>query len=330
MKKKILIIGSNSFAGSCFINFLLEKNFEVYGCSRRNEIMSSYLLYKRNKNIKKFTFFSLDINKSITKLVKLINKKKIGFIVNFSAQGMVEESWQNPDHWYQTNVVSQVKLVNELRKIKFIKKYINFSTPEVYGNISSWSNEKTAHNPTTPYAISRSCFDTHLLNLNNYYNFPCIITRTANIYGPGQQLYRIVPKVIMSVLRKKKIPLHGNGNSLRSFIYMEDVCDAIYKILLKGKIGNVYHISTNKMISIKNLVQLILKLMNKKFKENIKIVQERVGKDKYYKLSSKKIRHELSWRDNIDLHQGLNETINWVKKNYKKMYKEKLTYKHIK
>jgi dTDP-glucose 4,6-dehydratase len=330
MKKKILIIGSNSFAGASLINFLLEKNYEVYGCSRRKQILKPYLLYKKNSNLKNFFFFKTDINKCTKKLIKLIKRNKIKYIINFTAQGMVEESWTNPDHWYNTNVVSQVKLIEKIKKIKFIKKYINFSTPEVYGNTKLWCKENAFHNPTTPYATSRSCLDVHLINLHKFYNFPCIITRTANIYGPGQQLYRIVPKVIMSICRKIKIPLHGNGASLRSFIHMTDVCEAIYKILNKGKLGNVYHISTNKIISVSNLVKIILKTMNKKFDHNVKLEKDRIGKDKCYKLDSSKIRNKLKWNDEISLQKGIEETISWISENYSELCKEKLSYTHIK
>ena len=165
-------------------------------------------------------------------ILRIIKKNDISHIINFAAQGMVEESWFSPEDWYKTNFTSQILLINQIIKLKTIKKYINFSTPEVYGSTKKFFKESYSFNPSTPYALSRASFDLHLKLLNKNYNFPMIITRTANIYGPYQQLYRIIPKSIIS-LKKRKINLHGGGNSIRSFIFMSDVSEALYKILLR-------------------------------------------------------------------------------------------------
>ena len=263
--RKILVIGSNSFAGSDFIDYILNKNFKVYGVSRDKEIKNEHLRYKENKNLKNFRFYKINLNirKDINKLIKIVKKQKIQHIVNFAAQGMVAESWINPQDWYLTNVVSNSILIKELSKLKIIK-YLNFSTPEVYGNTSSLIKEGNIFAPTTPYAISRSAQDFNLLAYYKTYNFPVVFTRAANIYGPYQQSYRIIPKVIISILTNKKIPIHGKGDTLRSFIYMPDVSRALYKILLdKKNLGETFHISSKKFISILKLSKLI----NKKSKK---------------------------------------------------------------
>jgi dTDP-glucose 4,6-dehydratase len=212
--KNVLIIGSNSFAGSNFIDFLLNKNFKIYGVSRKKEIDNEYLSYKKNKNLNNFKFYKINLNlkKDINKLIKIIKNKKIPYIVNFAAQGMVAESWINPQDWYMTNVVSNSILIKKLSKLK-IKKYLNFSTPEVYGNTPFLMKESNTFAPTTPYAISRSAQDFNLLAYYKTYNFPVVFTRAANIYGPYQQSYRIISKVIISILTNKKIPIHGKGNT---------------------------------------------------------------------------------------------------------------------
>ena len=219
--KKVLIIGSNSFAGSDFIDFLLKKNFKIYGVSRSKENNKIFLKYKYNKKLKNFTFQKINLNlkKDLIKLINIIKNEKINYIVNFAAQGMVAESWVNPEDWYLTNVYSNSVLIKELSKLK-IKKYINFSTPEVYGNTTFLKKESNNFAPTTPYAVSRSAQDLNLLAYYKTYNFPVVFTRAANIYGPYQQSYRIIPKVIISILTNKKIPIHGKGDTLRSFIYI--------------------------------------------------------------------------------------------------------------
>ncbi|MDA7442160.1 GDP-mannose 4,6-dehydratase [Candidatus Pelagibacter ubique] len=329
--KKILIIGSNSFAGSNFTDYLLDKNFKVYGVSRSKEIKKEYLSYKKNKKLKNFKFFRINLNlrKDIYRLIQIVKNQKIQYIANFAAQGMVAESWIKPEDWYFTNVVSNSILIKELSKLK-IKKYLNFSTPEVYGNTSSLMKESNIFAPTTPYAISRSAQDFNLLAHFKTFNFPVTFTRAANIYGPYQQSYRIIPKIIISILTNKKIPIHGKGDTLRSFIYMQDVSRVLYKILLdKKNLGQTFHISTNKFINILELTKLINKLMGVKYK-NTYHVNERDGKDLKYTLNSSKIRKKYSWSEKTNLEDGIINTINWVKKNFNYLKKSSLNYTHKK
>ena len=328
---KVLIIGSNSFAGSDFADYLLSKSFSVYGVSRNKEINKEHLRYKKNINLKNFKFFKINLNlkKDLNKLIMLIKKQKINYIVNFAAQGMVAESWINPEDWYLTNVVSNSILIKELKKLK-IKKYLNFSTPEVYGHTSSLMKESNIFAPTTPYAISRSAQDLNLLAHYKTYKFPVVFTRAANIYGPYQQSFRIIPKIIISILTNKKIPVHGKGDTLRSFVYMPDVSRALYKILFdKKNIGETFHISSKRFISILQLVKLINKLMNIKYK-NTYHVRERDGKDLKYTLNSNKIRKLYSWSEQTDLINGIFDSIDWVKKNINYFKKASLQYKHKK
>ena len=329
--KKILIIGSNSFGGADFINFLLNKKLKVLGVSRNNETNKENLKYKNNGNIKNFKFYKINLNikKDQKKLIKIIKKEKIKYIANFAAQGMVAESWINPEDWYLTNVVSNSILINSLSKLR-IKKYLNFSTPEVYGNTPSLKKESNIFYPTTPYAISRTAQDLNLLAYYKTYKFPVVFTRAANIYGPYQQSFRIIPKIIISILTGKKIPIHGKGNTLRSFVYMPDVSAVLYKLLLdKKNAGKTFHISSKKFINILNLVKLIKKIM--KFKGKIIYhVKERDGKDLKYTLNSNKIRKLYSWSEETNLDEGILRTIDWAKKNINFFKKTSLKYIHKK
>lgn len=329
--KKILIIGSNSFGGSDFIDFLLSKKLKVIGVSRNDETNKENLKYKHNTNIKNFKFYKINLNikKDQKKLIKIIKREKIKYIANFAAQGMVAESWINPEDWYLTNVVSNSILINNLSKLN-IKKYLNFSTPEVYGNTPSLKKESNIFFPTTPYAISRTAQDLNLLAYYKTYKFPVVFTRAANIYGPYQQSFRIIPKIIISILTGKKIPIHGKGNTLRSFVYMPDVSAVLYKILLdKKNTGKTFHISSKKFINILNLVKLIKKIMKVKYKI-IYHVKERDGKDLKYTLNSNKIRKLYSWSEETNLDEGILRTIDWAKKNINFFKKTSLKYIHKK
>ncbi len=325
--EKILVIGSNSFSGSTFSSFAIKNNFEVIGVSRSNELNRVFLPYKWS-NKKNFEFNKIDINSQQDKLFDLIQSKKPEFIVNFAAQGMVAQSWDTPEDWFMTNTLSTIKLFNKLKDIKFISKYIHISTPEVYGSVSGFIEENFNFNPSTPYAVSRASADMLLKIYINEFKFPAIITRAANVYGAGQQLYRIIPRTIIYLLMGKKLKLHGAGTSSRSFIHMDDVSDATLKILLKGSIGESYHISTNKVLSIKSLVELICKKLDKSFEESVDIIEERMGKDQDYHLNSDKLRNELKWNDSISLDKGIDACIEWIKTNYDMLKHQELEYVH--
>lgn len=241
---------------------------------------------------------------------------------------MVDESWDRPKDWYQTNLFSLIKLCESLKNSKFIKKFIHFSTPEVYGCTRNFAKENFLFKPSTPYASSRASAEFYLLNIFQQNNFPVVFTRAANIYGPHQQLYRIIPKTIIKLLKNEKIYLDGDGVSKRSFIFMDDVSDALLKIIEKGRNGQCYHISTNEIVSIYSLVLNIARLLKKEKKLIIKLKKDRRGKDKLYSLSSKKIRRNFGWSPNYDLKKGLLITINSIIENFKHIKNKQLKYKH--
>ncbi len=328
--KKLFVLGSNSFSGSNFIDLMLKKDFEIIGCSRSKEYQSVYLPYKKNNNLKKFKFFQLDINKDLEEIICMINKFKPEYIVNFLAQGMVAESWKSPTDWYETNLMAQVKFHDSIRNFAFIKKYLHFTTPEVYGSTSGWTKENYIFAPNSPYAVSRAACDLHLMSFYNNYNFPVVFTRAANVFGEHQQLYRIVPQTIMRILRGEKLDLHGGGLSERSFIHIDDVSAATSKALLKGRPGETYHISMESKLSIKELVIKICQILNVTFDDSVKISDERLGKDFSYALDSSKIRSEFNWEEKISLDKGIKKTISWVKENFESLNNEPLEYFHKK
>ncbi len=325
---KVLILGSNSFAGSCFVDYLLNKNLIVYGVSRSNE--KKINKYKFNKNIKNFKFLKADLNKNFDIYKKLIIKNKFKYIVDFLGQGMVAESWENPKDWIKTNIVSKTKLIDFLLTKKFLKKYLRISTPEVYGSSQKKINEKQSYKPSTPYAITHMTIDRYLEVYNKQFNFPCVILRFANFYGETQPLYRIIPKTISSVINKKKLPLHGNGKSLRSFIYIDDFCSSIFLALKKSKIGKIYNVSSNEIISIQNLIKMICSITKYSYKNLVKVKKDRKGKDFKYFMNNKKIIRELNWKNKITLKKGLQKTIEWHFKNTKFLKNEKMIYIHKK
>jgi dTDP-glucose 4,6-dehydratase len=313
---KIAVIGSNSFSGASFVDFALTNNLSVMGISRSEQPNDIFLPYSNNTHKEeRFKFHQLDLNNNLDEMINLIKKEEPDYIFNFAAQSMVAESWEFPEQWFTTNAVSMTKLFNELKDCSFLKKYIHVTTPEVYGSCSGYITEDMTYNPSTPYAASRAAGDMSLKTFVDNYNFPAVSTRAANVFGPGQQLYRIIPRTILYIRQGKKLQLHGGGYSERSFIHINDVSDATLKIALDGVIGDTYHISTESTITIRALVQLICDKMNVKFEDYVDIVDDRPGKDVAYLLDSSKLRNDFGWEDKINLDEGLKETLSWVDKN---------------
>ncbi len=326
--KKILVIGSNSFSSSSLIKLLLKKNFIVHGISRSRLNEKKFLGF--DPSHRNFFFKKLDINKNHLSIIRTIKKFKPLYVINFASQSMVGQSWDNPLDWFHTNSFSTIRLYHDISKLKFKLKIIHVSTPEVYGNIKKKTTENTFYNPNTPYAVSRVTADQFLKILFDRKKINYCSIRSSNVYGEYQRLYRIIPKTIYSILKKKKLKLDGGGKSSRNFIHIDDVSDATYQVIKNGKNGEIYHISSNNIITIRDLVKNICKKMNYSFNQLVKFSPERTGKDKSYSLSNKKICKELKWKPKIKLNEGLDKCINWIKANLDTFSKSDEEYQHKK
>jgi len=323
-----LILGSNSFAGSSFVNYLLSNEEQVIGVSRSSELHPVMQPYGNHSRKSAYQFLQLDINSDHETIINLINKNKPRYIIDFAGQGMVAESWADPAQWYLTNIVSKVKLHHFLKDCDFIERYIRVSTPEVYGNTQEVMKEDHPSNRSTPYAVSHAAIDMSLQAFFKQYQFPVILTRFANFYGPHQQLYRIVPRTMIYALLNKKLSLHGGGISERMFIYADDVSDGIYKTIHHGKLGETYHFSNGPCISIRNLIEKICDIMTVKFASIVEMAGERAGKDSKYEMDATKSQKELGWKPSRTLEQGLETTARWIRDNIEIIQSLPLNYIH--
>ena len=241
----ILVIGSNSPTGASFCAHALGIGFKVIATSRSKELHDVFLPYKW-KDAKGLTFEKVDLNYNMDVLEGLIMSHRPKYILNFASQGMVAQSWENPTHWMQTNVVATTALLEVLRNLDFLKRYIHFTTPEVYGSTLDWISENRIYAPSTPYALSRAAGDMAVALWTKTYNLPIIMTRSANVYGEGQQLYRIIPRTFICCLTGQKLQLQGGGMSSRTFIHFDDVSRALMLICEQGNNGEDYHIWSKK------------------------------------------------------------------------------------
>jgi dTDP-glucose 4,6-dehydratase len=258
-----------------------------------------------------YTFIQVNINGDEEVLRHLFRDLSPEFVVNFAAQGMVAESWIRPWDWFATNTSGLSKILNALLDLPSLQKYVHVTTPEVYGSTDGWAKESFSFSPSTPYAVSRAAGDWHVMNLHKFKGLPVILTRAANVYGPGQQLYRVIPRAFLSGLLQEPFPLHGEGTSTRSFIHIHDVVEATYLLALSSVVGETFHISTNELISIRALVREIHDVLGQK-EEKIERSPERDGKDLTYQLDSSKIRAQLGWEDRVGLSEGLEQVHQWL------------------
>ena len=318
IKNKVLVMGSSSFGGASFVNFILNKNkYKVYG-TYRTQKPKVYLSYLENKNIKKFKNFKIDLIKDSKKLYKLIKKIKPNYIVDFASICIVNPSWLFPDIYASTNVNSKIEIIKNLNKFSFLKKYIYISTPEIFGSSSNKIKENSNFfNPSTPYATSKLNTEFLLKNYFNSFKAPIIIARFANFYGSGQPLNRLIPKTIFSIQNNKKFPLEGKGESIRGYIYSYDFCNGIFKIITKGKLGATYHFSQRNFYSVIDVIKTICKAKKYSLKKLIVFKKDRIGKDKCYKLDTYKTVKFLKWKNKFSLKGGIKEITKYQNKKNK-------------
>ena len=335
--EKFLVIGSNSFSGSHFVAEALRSNHLVWGVSRSPEPQDVFLPYrwadpttgKPVATADNFKFQKIDLNHQLDELIELVDSIQPSRVVNFAAQGMVAESWLNPTHWYKTNVVSQVALHDVLRQKQYLKKYVHVTTPEVYGSTDGgWIKESNYFAPCTPYAVSRAACDLHLMSFQKAYGFPVVFTRAANVYGPGQQLYRIIPRAMLSARTGKPMQLHGGGHSERAFIHIQDVVQATLLLALEADPGTTWHLSTREAISIRSLVERICERCDVRFNSVVENSDERLGKDQSYLLESTAMRENFGWSDQVTLNDGLGDTLAWVDAHLEQLTNLPWTYQH--
>ena len=159
---------------------------------------------------------------------------------------------------------------------------------------------------------------------------PVIFTRAANVFGPGQQLYRIIPRVIMACITGNRFTLDGGGLSTRSFIHIQDVCNATFELAISAKPGETFHISSDDFITIRELVEKIIRRADKDFNEIACLGPERPGKDGAYLLSSEKLKSEFNWQPQVSLDEGIDQVFSWVKENIESLEKLEIGYAHKK
>lgn len=323
--KNILVTGGAGFIGSNFIKFILGKNENYF------IVNLDLLTYAGNlENLKEiegdinYKFIKGDIKDK--KLVdSIFQKYNIDTVVNFAAESHVDRSIEEPEIFLMTNIYGTQVLLETAKKFwnkkpndKYCReyktgvKYLQVSTDEVYGALGTTGlfTENTPLSPNSPYSASKASADMFVRSYNETFNLPVNITRCSNNYGPYQFPEKLIPLIINNCLNNKELPVYGDGMQIRDWLHVKDHCSAIYMVLLKGKIGEVYNVGGNNEKANIEIVKLIIKNLSKS--ENlIKYVLDRPGHDRRYAIDNTKITSELGWSPKYTFEQGMNETINW-------------------
>ncbi len=326
--KKVLVIGSNSFSGSDFVDLLLEKgDYQVVGISRSPEKSALFLPYKR-RNSPHFTFEQIDLNREFDQLKTLLDAFKPEYIVNFAAQSEVAPSWDHPHHWFQTNAVAITRLANLLKDLPYLKRYVHVSSPEVYGTCVGNIKEEAPLNPSTPYAASKAAGDLSLFTFAKNFSFPLVMVRATNVYGAYQQFFKIIPRCAIYLKLGKTIELHGGGVAVKSYIHIRDVSLGQLLLMEQGRVGEIYHLSPDCGVAVRDVVRSICKQMGVDFSKATQEVAERLGQDKAYTIDSTKARQEFGWMPTISLDQGIAQTVSWVEEHFTEIVQHPLSYVH--
>jgi dTDP-glucose 4,6-dehydratase len=313
MNDKVLILGISSFAGANFANYLLNhSNVRVFGTfNKRKKLPFKYFLKKNNK-FNKIKLYKLDLSLNNKRLENIISQINPSYIIDFASICMVNESWFEPEHYFKVNFTSKINFIKNLNKQKKLKKYIYIGTPEIFGSSKKLIKENSMnYNPSTPYASSKLSLEIFLNNFIKKQDYKIIIARFSNFYGRGQPMYRLIPKLVYCIKNKIKFPLHGNGNTIRDFIFEDDFNNGLLKIIKNGEIGEKYHFSGERYYTIKEIIKKVINIKNYSWSKLILKSKDRPGKDKYYFLNCKKTKQKLKWKCRVNIDEGLNKTVNY-------------------
>ena len=326
--KKIIVTGGLGFIGSNLIKILVKKKHKVLNLDKISYASNIYNTKEFNQS-RYYRFYKCDLIQK-KKLSLIINKFKPDVIFNLAAETHVDRSIDNPGKFIESNIVGVYNLLEVFKKYSKSKKsrLIHISTDEVYGDIlQGRAKENYPYKPSSPYAASKASSDNLVYSYFKTYNLPLIITNCSNNYGPRQHPEKLIPKLIFNLVKKKDLPIYGNGKNSREWIYVDDHCEALISVWKRGKIGESYNIGSN--INIKNLdiAKKIIKNGKSKLNYESKIVyvKDRPGHDFRYALDSKKIKKELNWKPKTIFSNGIEKTFKWYLENldYYKYFSKK-------
>ncbi len=321
--KKIIVTGGLGFIGSNLIKLLIKKKYFIINVDKIS-YASNFYNTKDFSNKKNYKFIKLDINNK-SKLNKILKLYKPIAIFNLAAETHVDRSIDAPSEFIRSNIFGIFNLLEAFReysKKNKKTKLIHISTDEVYGDVlRGRSKETDPYRPSSPYAASKASSDHLVYSYVRTFKLNAIITNCSNNYGPHQHPEKLIPKLIYNIINDKPLPLYGKGKNSREWIFVDDHCEALFKVFKKGSKGEFYNIGSSINSSNLDIAKLLIDIAKKKIrlgnKVKIKFVKDRPGHDLRYALDNKKILKKLKWKSRINLKKGLENTFRWYFENMK-------------
>jgi len=330
----ILVTGGAGFIGSNFIDYLFEKvgfkgniiNLDklTYAGNMENLVDIDEKYGSNGEN--RYFFEKVDIV-DYAKLNEVFVKYDIDSVVHFAAESHVDRSIHGPKEFIETNIIGTFNLLEIVRKLWNDRKDVIFhhiSTDEVYGSLgeTGFFYEDTSYDPRSPYSASKASSD-HLVSAYFHtYNLPITISNCTNNYGALQFPEKLIPIMINNMLEEKPLPVYGDGLNIRDWLYVEDHCSGIWKIVNNGNLGETYNIGgENEWTNIdllNNLCEIVAQKRNKDkdfYKKQIIYVKDRAGHDRRYAINCDKIKTELNWTQSVTFEEGLDKTVDWYLEN---------------
>ena len=317
--QSLLVTGAAGFIGSNFVRMLAERG------ERAKIIALDKLTYAGNvANIGdlidagKITFIKGDICDADL-VGRVWDEQKITHVVNFAAESHVDRSILGSGPFVEANVVGTQVLLDAARA-KGVERFLQVGTDEVYGTLPEDRpelkfTEETPLAPNSPYSASKAAADCMVRAYFHTFNLPVLTTRCSNNYGPYQFPEKLIPLFVTNLVEGKKVPLYGDGMNIRDWLYVEDHCDAIWTVLQKGRLGEVYNIGGNNELANRVITETILREMNKPWDQFVQYVKDRPGHDRRYAIDASKMKSELGWEPKHRFEQAIKATIAWYVEN---------------
>jgi dTDP-glucose 4,6-dehydratase len=310
----ILVTGAAGFIGSNFVRLLVHQRADAKIIALDKLTYCGNLANLQGVLSDRVVFIRGDICDP-NLLSTVWDQHKITHVVNFAAETHVDRSILGSGPFVQANVVGTQVLL-DVAKARNVEKFLQVGTDEVYGSLPENRpdlkfTEETPLQPNSPYSASKAAADCLVRSYFHTFKMPVLITRCSNNYGPYQFPEKVIPLFVTNLMEGKKVPLYGDGMNIRDWLHVEDHCEAISTVLLRGTPGEVYNIGGNNEITNRKLTETILKEMGKNWDQSVEPVKDRPGHDRRYAIDASKIKRGLGWEPKHRFEQSIKKTIQW-------------------